>query len=251
MKKNLLSIFALISLISLGGCGNNEDSSIISSSITTTSETSSQSTPDNLVEYKTTVLLPNGEKAANCQVQWCAGGMCKTAKTDSNGVATIMLEANDYTVHVLNYPEQYTCELGFVATKDNRELTISLVNLSTPTSGEGSVNNPYLVSAGAYFVTIETAGDILYFGFNPEAVGNYKIESLYTSSLANPNVGYYGTDLSNLPASPLTSDDDSGEDINFKLDFAVEDASSTYVFGVSASDFKKAKSFSFIIKSVD
>ena len=256
MKRKLLSILSLLSLTALGGCGNNDSSTNDMSSVNSQTNTVVSSSQDaNTVEYSVQVLLPNGEKApAGLTVQWCGGpkGLCRTSNTNSEGLATINLEAYDYDVHILNCPEQYTCELGYVSKSDERSITVKLLDLKSPLSGEGTKTNPYLINEGAYNVTINTAGEVVYFGFTASEAGKYSIESLYTNTvLADPNVGYYGNDLSNIPESPVEGkiDDNSGYDKNFLLEFDAENEI-TYVFGISATGFSRAKTFSFNIKKI-
>lgn len=276
MKKNILTIFSLVALIALSGCNKGDESS--SQNSNTSSNNSSEVIDYNDGKYRVQVLLPNGEKASSgLKVQWCDDSTCKTADTNENGLATIELAPNNYDVHVLNYPEQYTCELGYVATSDNRMLTISLEDLKTPTSGDGTDYNPYVIGEGAYNVTIENEGDLVYFGFVPTKPGKYVIESLAeNTTLVNPNIGYYGNNNQYVPESPINDmiDDDSGYDKNFSLGFNISieefvntgefdkdgnliyelDENGNYVsggiyrFGISATGFKRAKTFPFIVK---
>lgn len=256
MKKNILSILSLFCLLGVSGCGNNESSPITNSSVdnslsteTITSNSVTSSVNSNTVEYSAQVLLPDGSNAnAGLTIQWCGGpqGLCRTADTDANGVAKINLEAYDYDVHVLNCPEEYTCELGLVATSNERAITITLIELKDVIGGEGTSATPYSITSGAYNVTLEKGGDVQYFAFSSTEVGSYSIESLSSQVLVDPNVSYYGTSLSETAVS---SDDNGGYDKNFKLTFEVN-SNEIYYFGVSATGFSRAKTFSFIIKKI-
>lgn len=256
MKKDILSILSLICLLGISGCREANDSSTISvNSNIQTSETLSTSTnknssvDENTVEYSAQVLLPDGSNAnAGLTIQWCGGpkGLCRTADTDANGVAKINLEAYDYDVHVLNCPEEYTCELGLVATSNERAITITLIELKDVIGGEGTSETPYSITSGAYNVTLEKGGDVQYFAFSSTEVGSYSIESLSSQVLVDPSVSYYGTSLSETAVS---NDDNGGYDKNFKLTFEVN-SNEIYYFGVSATGFSRAKTFSFIIKKI-
>ena len=258
MKKNILSIFALLSMITISGCGNDTSSTVETSSTTssqkTSSVTSSSEDDANKVEYTVQILLPNGSNAgADLDVQWCGGpkNQCFTSKTNASGLATIKLENYDYDVHLLKYPETYTCELGYVATTTNRNLTIQFLELNSYLSGEGTKSSPNMIGVGAYNVTVPTGGEIIYFGFTATETGTYSIESLSSSALVNPNIGYYGNDLTNIPDTVVDNilDDDNGYDNNFKLSIEAE-ANTTYIFGITATGFSRSKTFAFNIKKI-
>lgn len=232
MKKRLLTLFSLVSLITLNGCNNGSDNSSnnISNSNSNTTSTNSSA---NIVEgnYRVKVLLPDGTSAGEgIMVQWCAGGLCKSSYTNSDGIAAYELEEGTYDVKVSNYPSQYACQLGFVATAENKELEVRLQTILAPSlkteevvgddsTIAGSPYNPYIVQEGVYNVTVKSEGDIQFFGFVPNRPGKYIIESWGTSTsliTSDPSVNYYGNNPQYINEI-LKSDDDSGYAVNEDL----------------------------------
>lgn len=61
------------------------------------------------VEYRVTVLKPDESPVGELAVQLCGGpkGLCWTARTDAQGVATFNLEAGEYEVHINILPDGY------------------------------------------------------------------------------------------------------------------------------------------------
>lgn len=276
MKKNIFSVFALVALIFTIGCEKNDNSTSTnknSSNTNSVSQTTSENYNDG--KYRVIVLYPNGERAPkDIEVQWCKDTLCNPAKTDNNGVATIELEDNDYEIHLFNLPDGYAYQPGkYFANAENRTISITLNEILTPTSGDGTNYDSYIIGEGVYKATISSAEEVSYFGFKPYRPGKYKIESWTDKvELINASLGYYGNNNSFVPDTPLATDDDSGINDNFSYNFniAIDEFINTgevdkegnviyekdengnyvpgglYVFGLSAN-VKRTKSFNFAI----
>ena len=286
MKKNLLKVISLVTLISLSGCnGGNTSSSNSNSNSTNTN--SSTSIPEGTILYKVQVLLPNGEKAgAGLQVQWCDDMNCFSSDTNSNGEASIYLKPKEYDVHIYNYAENYACELGIKSSEANSQIEVKLHNLLSLGAGLGTNEEPYRVGEGVYNVTlsnIDTEAKVatpVTLGFVPTRPGKYIIESWTESTdTINTSVGYYGNNPQYIPENPIEgmSDDDSGDSDNFRLEFNIsidefintglldddgnliyeKDENGNYIsggiyrFAIGATNIRREKSFPVSIKYLE
>ena len=286
MKKNLLKVISLVTLISLSGCNGGKTSNSNSNS-NSTNTNSSVSIPEGTILYKVQVLLPNGEKAGEgLQVQWCNDSNCFSSDTNSDGVAFIYLQPDEYDVHVYNYPENYACELGIKSNEENSQIEVKLHDLLSVGTGNGTNEDPYRVGEGVYNVTlsnIDTEAKVaepVTLGFVPTRPGKYVIESWTESTdTINTNVGYYGNNPQYIPSSPIEgmSDDDSGDSDNFRLEFNIstdefvntgvlddngnmiyeKDANGNYIpggiyrFAIGATNIRREKSFPVSIKYLE
>ena len=173
MNKKLLSVLSLVTLITLGGCGNNSSSSSNANSNGTSSSAQTSNNVSSEIDYndgkyRVKVVYENGNAAPQgINVQWCSAGLCHDATTDANGMATIELEAGDYDVKLNDLPSGYAYQLGLVATADNRTMVITIYKVQDVTVGEGTTYEPYIVGEGVYSTTIEEEGGIVYYGFIP------------------------------------------------------------------------------------
>ena len=238
MKKNLFTILSLTTLMAITGC--------------TTSNNSSSSTNQNDGKYRVIVEYPNGQRAPeNISVQWCDDSNCYPANTDNNGVASIDIADGEYDVHLYNLPDGYAYQPGiYVVDENNKEITITLSQVSTPKQGDGTAYDAFFIEEGVYSVTIEPVDAMVYYAFAPTRAGEFKIESWAEN--IDTSVGYYGNSFY-VSETPLNdwADDNSGIDgQNFSLNFNIsqDQLGGEFVFGISATGFKsKKKTFHFAI----
>lgn len=265
MKKTLLTIMALLTSFTLVSCNENATS------------TSNPTEDDG--KYRVTVQNPNGENlGANITVQWCSDTNCYSSLTNENGVATIELEPARYDIHLFDYPSEYAFHLGsYVAEADNKSIVVQLNNLSTPTSGTGASEYDFFsIGEGVYNTTIETADTYVYYGFKATRPGKYSIESWADG--VDTYIKDFGGNSSYIDSNIVHGEDnDSGYASNFKYEFNIgidqfvttgetdadgnpiyeKDADgnfvcgATYIFGISATGFKRAKTFSFAVTWLD
>ncbi len=244
MKNKIFTTLALLSLITFSGCQNDNSSSNKVNPSSTSSSSVEEVIDFEDGRYYVQVLLQDGSKApAGVEVQWCDDSSCQSSVTNNDGIAVKKLDAKTYDVHV--YFDGYVAELGLKATSENRVLTITLLEIQELISGEGSSSNPYQVNEGTYNVSINTENEIVYFSFKPTKVGNYLIESYYTSTMIDPYANIYNDNLEIISTS-----DNDGYDSNFlvNLEVSEEDLDKTILFGLSGTGFKRAKTYPFVIK---
>lgn len=204
--------------------------------------------------YSAKVLYPdNAPVTSGVTVQWCVGDMCFLPQAvNGEGMAYIELEDGEYYIHLNNVPEGYTYDPNaYVVTAENKYVEIKLYELSNVT-GEGSKENPYVVSTGTYNVSYEEAkiAGMKYYSFTPTEAGTYTIESIcmdkLAMSLVDPYIGFVGTDIN---ANPDTTGNDIKDSVNFVRSFEAE-ANTTYYFIImisSVSDDKFPCTVEFVI----
>lgn len=132
--------------------------------------------------YKVKVVDDQNNPISNVSVQWCNSTNCfAPVKTNEDGVATnSKLASNDtYYVHLVEstIPQGYTYNPNLYTQTDSvKDITITLIKLSTPTS-LGTKEAPYVVNSGAYKVEIASSNDRKYYSFTPSEAGSYTIKS--------------------------------------------------------------------------
>lgn len=131
MKKWLSLALATLCLTGLlCACGSNPDVSSEDKTPSVSNEESSALTSSDLVSdkvtYKVKVVDEQDAPVAGALVQLCMD-TCFPSMTGADGVATFVLDENDYTVKFAAMPEGYTCdEAEFFFEEDSTELTIVL-----------------------------------------------------------------------------------------------------------------------------
>ena len=273
-----IKILSLLSLLVLVGCGGTEG-------------------PGEFVcddgQYRVQVNKPDGSYLpGGFSVQWCSAntGNCYPAQADKYGRATLDLADDDYSIHVLNLPAEYSYDPGaYVATASNKCITVNLSDVLSPTINEktdidgtlipeGTPYNPYIVKEGVYKANIKTADERVYYGFRPIKPGSYVIESWSDEIWVNgegPSIKYYGNNNDFInEESPVIQDENSGYDKNFKiqLDIGIDEFETilndkgeiehirdnngnyipggSYVFSIGASVNRLAKDVPFVIKRI-
>ncbi|MBQ8341301.1 MAG: carboxypeptidase regulatory-like domain-containing protein [Clostridia bacterium] len=110
------------------------------------------------VTYKVTVVKWPDEPIAGAVVQLCVGDICRLpVTTDENGVATLKLNKDNYTVKV--FADGYEIEPYYTFEEGSTELTISLL----PT--RGSIENPIFFDEAEGNELTVGAGETVYFMF--------------------------------------------------------------------------------------
>ncbi len=199
-----------------------------------------------VVNYTVTVLYPdNTPVTSKTNAQWCDEVCYLPVKVNGKGVAGIDLKEGEYFIHLNNLPSGYTYDPNaYITNSNNKHLTIKLLELSTFTSGEGTVASPYVLNESAYSVTFEQKGTagVKCFSFTAPTSGTFNIKSLATNKLAtnliDPFIGFLGTYV-NTPfgSSDISGNVDSNIDINFNHSFeAVEGTTYYFVVIVSSAD---------------
>lgn len=136
-KRFLALMLVLCVGFSLCACGGDNNTEGSSSSQTTAPSTTqgtestapTESTSDGKLDYKVTVLYPDGTPAVGCYVQICLDTMCYTPEvTDENGVATFHLkEQEGYKTKLAVAIEGYVEADYIYFESGSTEITINLV----------------------------------------------------------------------------------------------------------------------------
>lgn len=136
--KRLLALLLVLCMgLCLCACGGGENTEGSSSNAPTEPTNSTQSptteptqtTSDGKVEYKVTVLYPDGTPVAECYVQICLDDLCYPPElTDANGEATFRLVQQDgYKTKLAVAVEGYVHEDYIYFDTGATEITITLV----------------------------------------------------------------------------------------------------------------------------
>ena len=195
--------------------------------------------------YSVKVVYPNGNPVeGGVTVQWCTGSTCLLpVAVDSQGTAYNSIDDAEYYIHIDGIPAGYTYDPNaYTANKNNKKVTIDLISVNS-TTGEGTINNPIVVSEGAFEVNYAGAGqaNMKYYTFTPEVSGTYSIKSLAMDKLAlneiDPYIGFLGTET-DMSKIDISGNVDSKVNINFNHKFIAE-AGVTYTFIVFVSSATK------------
>lgn len=195
--------------------------------------------------YSVKVVYPNGEPVTGgVSVQWCTATSClPTKEVNAAGVAYNKLDdSKKYFIHIEDIPAGYTYDPNAYTTdKDNKKVEIKLVTLNE-TTGEGTLDNPYVVSVGGANVNIESASlaGVKYFAFTPSEAGTYSIKSLAVDKFAmnaiDPYIGFLGDVETDITKADVKGN--VAANINFNHTFTAE-ANVTYLFIVFVTSATK------------
>lgn len=256
MKKNILCLFSLFTLLAISGCEKNNNSNSINNSNSNNpnvEQSNSSSIDDSKIEYRITVVLDDGSSVgADVRVQLCklsGNGLCTPTTTDSQGVAVFNLEPASYSVDKIDY-DGYALEPGLKVDENNRVLTVVLKKILTPTSGDGTENAPYVINQGVYQTQINSTGEIKNYVMTFEEVGNYVVESWSSGTLVDPKVISFDDRLEVDINDPLKKDVKYG---NFKCTFEIkeENLNIPYEFSISnEGEFSSKKEYIFALKKI-
>ena len=193
MKKKLTLMFAILfGLFCLASCGGNnndntnDDPNTGDTGNTDDSGNNNNQTPEAKDQYQVKVLYPDGTPATSAtkiKVQVCTVEGCQfPIAIDDNGVAVLEDLADDtYFVHLQNVPTGYTYNPNLTIKPEAKALDITLFQIATPTSGEGTKDSPYVITMATYTVTCSKAKEFTFFEFTATEAGSYMIESLVQS----------------------------------------------------------------------
>lgn len=101
-------------------------------------------------------------------------------------------------------------------------LNAQLFSIKNKLRGDG-VGDPYdryLVGEGLYTVTVKSTDEVVYYGFGATQPGVYRIESW--SKEVDTFIGDYGANDFYVPANPMYTDDNSGQDNNFSYEIELK-----------------------------
>lgn len=195
--------------------------------------------------YSVKVVYPNGEPVTGgVSVQWCTATSClPTKEVNAAGVAYNKLDdSKKYFIHIEDIPAGYTYDPNAYTTdKDNKKVEIKLITLNE-TTGEGTLDNPYVVSVGGANVNIESASlaGVKYFAFTPSEAGTYSIKSLAVDKFAmnaiDPYIGFLGDVETDITKADVKGN--VAANINFNHTFTAE-ANVTYLFIVFVTSATK------------
>lgn len=192
MKKRLLNILLLSSLVGLVSCGKiSNDNPIVSSKPHETSNVSNK--PNEDITFSTSLTI-NGDIFPNIDEDikaiWQNKNEYYEASFDENGIASITGLSGEYYVSLTNCPKNHTYDANsVVVNNENPTSEIKLYKTNKPTSGSGKdlFNKIYKITnfepkyegqTNVFETTISSASDVVYYEFEPKVAGTYTIESM-------------------------------------------------------------------------
>lgn len=217
--KKLFAVLAMTAMIGITSCGPTTSEPTTNPSVDPS--ISNPSTPDDPVNYtfNVNVKFEDGTPFEGARVQCCTtdGSIClMPVTTDATGSCSFSIELNEYEVHVLNVPEGYYYDDdGYILSATNASVSIVLFTLQDidPNNGDGTPYNRHIVGEGLYNVTVNSAEEIVYYGFEAKEPGVYRVES-WAEGIDTKVGDYYASDFF-VPETTTDGDDDSGKDKNF------------------------------------
>lgn len=130
----LAVLLAMATMLCLCACGQGQPDPATTAAAPATTPAATTTAPattvdDGLVEYKITVLYPDGTPAAGVKVQLCLDDLCQMpVSTDENGVAIYrMPEADGYKVKLTKKLDGYVHDDYIYYESGAKEITIQLV----------------------------------------------------------------------------------------------------------------------------
>lgn len=124
------------------------------------------------------------------------GSKLYVAPLDKQGVARIDGLDGDFQVSLSAVPNEYSYDPNaYVATNDNKSITLNLYTLNRLTGGGTGLYDCYKFSkTGVYSAVINGPEDAIYFEYAPDGSGTYSIESWMdvAADNVNPYVDVYG-----------------------------------------------------------
>lgn len=113
------------------------------------------------------------------KVYWNDGYNVHIADVDETGFAKVDGLDGDYNVTLSGIPEGYAYDAnGYVATNDNRNITIQMYSSNMLRDSGDDVYDCYLISdTGIYTITVESEKDLSYIRFAPQCNGIFTVES--------------------------------------------------------------------------
>lgn len=254
MKKKIILmftfLFGIFCLVSCGGNENNTDNGNTDTGGNTEPGGNGDTNGEVESEYKKysiKVVYENGTAATSStgiKAQLCTVEACEIpVAINDNGVAEMDLIDKEYHVHLTKIPTGYTYNPNlYVANADNRNVEVTLYAINEPT-GEGTQDNPYIATLGAYQVECDAALDKSFFSFTPTTSGTYVFESLVQEIQSSVKLNPVLVDMT------TNTQTDAGENVNFKYSFTAT-ANTTYIFVATLASNTKTTfpaSFNFLI----
>jgi hypothetical protein len=118
--------------------------------------------------------------------------------------------------------------------------------------GSGDPYDRYIVGEGLYTVTINSAAQVVYYGFGPKQPGKYRIES-WADGIDTKLGDYFANDFY-VPETTSVGDDDSGEDLNFSYEIEIKKSNFVVEQDENGNEILRLGShwtFGFSVKNVD
>ena len=187
MKKKITLMFAFIfglfCLVSCGGNNNSNNNDKPNTDDTGNNNPGNTDKPEENDNYEVKVLYFDGTPAKSdtkIKVQVCTATGCQfPVAIDDTGVAVLEGLADDtYYIHLQNVPTGYTYNPNLTIDSTNKKANIYLYEITTPTTGDGTSQAPYVAGLGVYRVTCSKAKEFTFFEFTPTKAGTYIFESL-------------------------------------------------------------------------
>ena len=162
------------------------------------SESNKPTLNDDPTDDFTVTLMLDGKNYSpriEMSVYWDDGFSRHAALVDQNGIARVDGLDGDYRVTLSTVPNEYAYNPNaYVATNDNKDITIELFHMNLLSGGGTGMYDCYSFrKTGVYSAVIEDPTDAIWFEYAPETNGVYTIESWIdvTADNVNPYIEVY------------------------------------------------------------
>lgn len=179
IKKIILAVLICSIALSMFSCGENH--SAIGGNNGKDHNANNEKDDDPTNDF-TVQLMLNGKTfvpESAMKVYWNDGYNVHIADVDETGFAKVDGLDGDYNVTLSGIPTGYAYDAnGYLATNDNRNITIEMYDLNMLRGSGEDVTNCYLINnTGVYTVTIDSEDDLSYIRFAPQYNGIFTVES--------------------------------------------------------------------------
>ncbi len=174
------------------------------------------------------------------KVRWSDGKNSYTETVGEDGKASVTGLDGDYAVTLLNLPAKYTYNTNiYIASNDKRDVQIELMQLTTAVgNGTDLYSCKKILRTGAYRAEIRSAGQIVYYEFEPTRAGVYYVESMVdvSADMYNPILKVYtGTSGAKFEQDELDGGGASGnytKNFRYKINVPEEYLGNIYTFAI-------------------
>ncbi len=174
------------------------------------------------------------------KIRWTDGETYHTAVLGSDGKASIADLDGDYTVTILNLPDDYIYNPNINKTdNDNKNISIDIMTVTdTYGAGTGLYKCIYIKKPGAFRANIKKAKQVVYYEFIPTKAGLYYVESMVdiSTEMYNPILKVYtGTSAAKFEQNEIDDGGISGtytKNFRYVLDISDEIIGNSFTFAI-------------------
>lgn len=242
-KKIIYTSFLLCSAFALASCGSTEPTATTPTATATSKPTSTPSATPTATSTATsyvkemsvemTVKYPEGDVVPNLELQLVdtdGNPVGDVVKTNSKGVAKVIVPVSEYYVSILNLASDCAFNpYGVLVNEANKKVTLNLVYLNSFKPVEATEEAPFEVSEGFYLS--KNSQEVFYTATFEES-GTHILGSYEDSGKSS--LKFYGTSLTNEPQVVTFGGDMTTSKFEFQVAASDVAAGNPYYFSIDS-----------------